>query len=192
MACKEVELLHVRQDRRANVVDSVNAEVGVMRYSCSCCCATPSHASSLTLPRSPHMDRQLEHTNIVKFLGCRPREGKLYIFSEWMSGGSLASIVKNIGALDEAVVQHYVRDILRGLVAVHQADFVHGDIKVRSTAVYLFFVTTPTLTRCYVGGCDGQIQQQISLAMCSWVVMALPSSQTLERHVSAPSLRSEA
>lgn len=36
MACKEVELLHVRQDRRANVVDSVNAEVGVMRYSCSC------------------------------------------------------------------------------------------------------------------------------------------------------------
>lgn len=89
-------------------------------------------------PPAPHVDRQLEHTNIVKFLGCRPREGKLYIFSEWMSGGSLASIVKNIGALDEALVQHYVRDILRGLVAVHQADFVHGDIKVRSTAVLFF------------------------------------------------------
>ena len=50
--------------------------------------------------------RSFEHPNIVRYLGAAVDEPQLqlYIFQEWVPGGSLAALVGHYGALSEKVV----------------------------------------------------------------------------------------
>ena len=66
--------------------------------------------------------KQLQHDNIVKYLGTETTDGRLNIFLEWVSGGSIAQLISNYGALDEPVVRRYTRQILVGL------DFLHDKV----------------------------------------------------------------
>lgn len=66
--------------------------------------------------------KQLQHPHIVKYLGTETTDGRLNIFLEWVSGGSIAQLISNYGALDEPVVRKYTRQILVGL------DFLHDKV----------------------------------------------------------------
>lgn len=75
--------------------------------------------------------RDLCHHNIVEYVGATVDENKghLYIFQEWVSGGSLAHLLKRFGPFQEGVVQNYTRQILVGLIYLHENHIVHRDIK---------------------------------------------------------------
>jgi hypothetical protein len=49
--------------------------------------------------------RELDHPNIVKYLGTESAATTLIIFLEYVSGGSIATMVEKFGALHESVVQ---------------------------------------------------------------------------------------
>ena len=49
--------------------------------------------------------RELDHPNIVKYLGTESSATTLVIFLEYVSGGSIATMVEKFGALHESVVQ---------------------------------------------------------------------------------------
>jgi len=73
--------------------------------------------------------RSLDHPNIVRYLGCDTDEDSLYIFQEWVPGGSIASMLKQYGPLSEPVVKRYLAQILHGLAYLHDNRVVHRDVK---------------------------------------------------------------
>jgi len=73
----------------------------------------------------------LKHPNIVSYLGHEIVEGNLCIFMEYVEGGSIASILREFGALSRVVLQKATRGALEGLDYLHTRNppVVHRDIK---------------------------------------------------------------
>lgn len=76
--------------------------------------------------------RGLKHENIVRYLGTERTSDSMYIFLEYVHGGSIASLLAKFGAFQEAVIRVYTRQILRGLEYLHERGIMHRDIKVRA------------------------------------------------------------
>ncbi len=73
--------------------------------------------------------RQLNHKNIVRYLGTERTDDTLNIFLEYVPGGSIASLIEKFGPLQENVVRLYTQQILQGLEYLHQKKIMHRDIK---------------------------------------------------------------
>ncbi|KAI3694078.1 hypothetical protein L1987_77037 [Smallanthus sonchifolius] len=75
--------------------------------------------------------KNLNHKNIVKYLGSIKTETHLYIILEYVENGSLASIIKpdKFGPFPESLVAVYIAQVLEGLVYLHEQGVVHRDIK---------------------------------------------------------------
>ncbi|XP_024316995.1 mitogen-activated protein kinase kinase kinase 1 isoform X2 [Brachypodium distachyon] len=71
---------------------------------------------------------RLEHDNIVQYYGTDKEDGKLYIFLELVSQGSLAALYQRY-CLQDSQVSAYTRQILNGLNYLHQRNVLHRDIK---------------------------------------------------------------
>ncbi|KAJ9552216.1 hypothetical protein OSB04_016261 [Centaurea solstitialis] len=71
---------------------------------------------------------QIQHENIVRYLGTDKDDGKLYIFLELVPKGSLANLYKKYN-LRDSQVSTYTRQILSGLNYLHDRNVVHRDIK---------------------------------------------------------------
>ena len=84
------------------------------------------------LNREIDVMKNLDHPNIVKYLGTEVRlvDRTLFIFLEWVPGGSLKSLlVKFGGKFDDSVTRNYTFQILQGLDFLHSNNVVHRDIK---------------------------------------------------------------
>lgn len=75
------------------------------------------------------MMRQLSHENIVQYRGFKQEGEFLNIFLEYVSGGSLTSMLIQMGKFGEQIVKHYIRQVLAGLEYLHSRNIVHRDIK---------------------------------------------------------------
>ncbi|XP_021969787.1 MAP3K epsilon protein kinase 1 [Helianthus annuus] len=75
--------------------------------------------------------KNLNHKNIVKYLGSLQTETHLYIILEYVENGSLANIIKpeNFGPFPESLVAVYIAQVLEGLVYLHEQGVIHRDIK---------------------------------------------------------------
>eukprot|EP00193_Tetraselmis_chui_P007724 CAMPEP_0177767512 /NCGR_PEP_ID=MMETSP0491_2-20121128/9158_1 /TAXON_ID=63592 /ORGANISM="Tetraselmis chuii, Strain PLY429" /LENGTH=586 /DNA_ID=CAMNT_0019284119 /DNA_START=1087 /DNA_END=2847 /DNA_ORIENTATION=- len=71
----------------------------------------------------------LNHPNIVKYVGTLRESRRLYIFLEYVPGGSIATLLQRFGPLAESVIRVYTRQILKGLAYLHASRTVHRDIK---------------------------------------------------------------
>lgn len=73
----------------------------------------------------------LQHPNIVTYLGNDFVNGRLYIYLEYMPGGSIAQVLAQFGSLEEPVIARYMGNMLRGLDFLHTRDppVLHRDIK---------------------------------------------------------------
>lgn len=76
--------------------------------------------------------KDLKHPHLVSYFGHDAIDGKLYIYLEYMSGGSLAYILSQYGPLEEKLVQLYSKGLLEGLQYLHTRQphlILHRDIK---------------------------------------------------------------
>ena len=71
----------------------------------------------------------LDHPNVVSYYGIEVHRDKVYIFMEYCSGGSVASLLDHGRIEDEVVIMVYALQMLEGLAYLHQAGIVHRDIK---------------------------------------------------------------
>ncbi|XP_072972419.1 mitogen-activated protein kinase kinase kinase 1-like [Typha angustifolia] len=79
---------------------------------------------------------QFEHENIVQYYGTYKEETKLLIFLELVTHGSLASLYHKY-CLQDTQVSAYTRQILNGLVYLHDRNVVHRDIKCANILVHV-------------------------------------------------------
>ncbi|XP_051138415.1 mitogen-activated protein kinase kinase kinase YODA-like [Andrographis paniculata] len=69
------------------------------------------------------------HPNLVRYYGSETLGDNLYIYSEYMSGGSIHKILELYGNLGESAIRSYTRQILAGLAYLHSKTIAHRDIK---------------------------------------------------------------
>ncbi len=81
------------------------------------------------LKREIGLLRELQHPNIVQYLGCSSSGDYLNIFLEYVPGGSVQTMLNSYGALREPLIRSFVRQIVTGLAYLHGRDIVHRDIK---------------------------------------------------------------
>ncbi|KAL8534443.1 hypothetical protein ACS0TY_010454 [Phlomoides rotata] len=72
---------------------------------------------------------RLRHPNIVQYYGSETVGDKLYIYLEYVSGGSIHKILQEYGKLGESAIRSYTQQILSGLAYLHTKNTVHRDIK---------------------------------------------------------------
>lgn len=81
------------------------------------------------LQREISLLRDLQHDNIVQYLGSNSDDTHLNIFLEYVPGGSVTEMLTKYGAFKEPLVRQFVRQILTGLNYLHERDIIHRDIK---------------------------------------------------------------
>eukprot|EP00760_Papus_ankaliazontas_P032395 PhM_4_TR5789/c0_g1_i1/m.79697/K17533/MAP3K19, YSK4; mitogen-activated protein kinase kinase kinase 19 len=72
---------------------------------------------------------KLRHDNIVSYLGTIVTSNFVVLVLEFVSGGSLATVLSQFPKLPTTSIQRYLRETLQGLAYLHENDIVHRDIK---------------------------------------------------------------
>ena len=103
LAVKQVEITTSFNDREGergkSIVDSLNAEIETLK--------------------------DLDHENIVQYLGYERTETTLSIFLEYVPGGSVGRCLKKHGRFEEKVVRSLIRQTLNGLAYLHERGRLH-------------------------------------------------------------------
>lgn len=73
--------------------------------------------------------RDLQHKNIVQYLGSNSDKDHFNIFLEYVPGGSVAAMLNSYGKLRETLIRNFVRQIVDGLSYLHGRNIIHRDIK---------------------------------------------------------------
>jgi serine/threonine protein kinase len=75
--------------------------------------------------------KNLDHENIVKYIGFFKTRSQLFIILEYMEQGALSQLIKRDkwGVLPEAMISAFISQVLTGLHYLHGQGVVHRDIK---------------------------------------------------------------
>ncbi|KAJ7183592.1 kinase-like domain-containing protein [Mycena filopes] len=74
------------------------------------------------------MLKDLDHPNIVQYLGFEETPANLSIFLEYVPGGSIGSCLRRHGKFDEEVTKSFASQILGGLEYLHLKGIMHRDL----------------------------------------------------------------
>lgn len=75
--------------------------------------------------------RSLSHRNVLRFIGVLYKEKKLHLITEYISGGTLASLLHGSSKhvhLSWSERVHFARDISMGMSYLHSMNIIHRDL----------------------------------------------------------------
>lgn len=85
--------------------------------------------SLLRFKREGEVLRRLEHPNIVDVLDTVEEDNRQYIVMEYVAGGSLAQVLKQVDRLPIERVVNIALELADALARAHHLDVIHRDIK---------------------------------------------------------------
>jgi len=107
IAAKQVEIPKADADRgdiqQANIVAALKIEIETLK--------------------------NLDHPNIVQYLGFEQTSDFLSMFLEYVPGGSIAGCLRKHGKFDDQITRSFTGQILDGLEYLHGNGIIHRDLK---------------------------------------------------------------
>lgn len=82
--------------------------------------------------------RSLHHRNVLRFIGVLYKEKKLHLITEYISGGTLASLLHGTSKavpLTWSERIHFARDISMGMSYLHTMNIIHRDLNTHNCLV---------------------------------------------------------
>jgi len=73
--------------------------------------------------------KDLDHLNIVQYLGFEKTEKEYNLFLEYVAGGSIASCLRLYGKFEEPLIRFLTSQVLQGLSYLHTKGILHRDMK---------------------------------------------------------------
>ncbi|SCU78732.1 LAME_0A05556g1_1 [Lachancea meyersii CBS 8951] len=73
--------------------------------------------------------QDLDHINIVQYLGFENKNHFYSLFLEYVAGGSVGSLIRTFGCFEEPLVRFLAVQVLRGLSYLHSKGILHRDMK---------------------------------------------------------------
>ncbi|RCK65355.1 MAP kinase kinase kinase mkh1 [Candida viswanathii] len=73
--------------------------------------------------------KDLNHVNIVQYLGCEQQKNIYSLFLEYVAGGSIALCLKSYGKFEESLIRFITKQVLLGLEYLHLNNIIHRDLK---------------------------------------------------------------
>ena len=92
-------------------------------------CVQGAAEAALALQQEIVVLSSLHHPNIVRYIGSEMEENSISLFMEYEHGGSISSLLAKFTKFTEAVAAAYAKQVLAGLLYLHQRDIIHRDIK---------------------------------------------------------------
>ncbi|OQR99774.1 serine/threonine-protein phosphatase 2A regulatory subunit B' [Thraustotheca clavata] len=92
-------------------------------------CSTQQELPLSKIEHELNIGLSLCHPHIMQYLGAQQQNNIYYIFMEYLPIGSISSLLKTIGPLDESIICVYIAQLLRGLNYLHTIGIAHRDIK---------------------------------------------------------------
>eukprot|EP01065_Artemidia_motanka_P039075 TRINITY_DN4790_c1_g1_i1.p1 TRINITY_DN4790_c1_g1~~TRINITY_DN4790_c1_g1_i1.p1 ORF type:complete len:881 (+),score=176.84 TRINITY_DN4790_c1_g1_i1:272-2644(+) len=78
-----------------------------------------------------HVMNELSHPHIVQYYGCDydASSHALVIFMEFVDGGSLGALARNLKSIEEATAALWIRQTVLGIQYLHERKIIHRDLK---------------------------------------------------------------
>lgn len=73
--------------------------------------------------------KDLDHENIVQYLGFGMKDNTYSIFLEYVSGGSVGHLIRSYGQFPEDLIRYLTKQVLQGLTYIHSRGILHRDLK---------------------------------------------------------------
>jgi len=89
--------------------------------------------------REARLGKSVAHRNVVRTLdvGVETKDGvdEAYLVTEYVEGQNLRGLLHETEVVPESLCRHVAREVLAGLVAIHEAGVVHRDLKPENVIV---------------------------------------------------------
>jgi serine/threonine protein kinase len=71
-----------------------------------------------------------KHDHIIHYIDSSFSDNSLYIFTEFLAGGSLEAVIKEANRLEESVIKRYTKQVLQAISLLHSKGFSNLNVKV--------------------------------------------------------------
>ena len=73
--------------------------------------------------------KDIDHLNIVQYLGFEAKDNVYSLFLEYVAGGSVGALIRMVGRFDDALIRFLNQQVLQGLAYLHNLGILHRDMK---------------------------------------------------------------